>query len=607
MKLNWIIEYLDVDGIIPVKSKNFPSDQLIVYQGFYGVPSYVIWYARPYPEKPRQFKVSDIFNLTLATFGTRAPFIEDFRVQSVIFDVTKKMWRVFAVSSTWLVLSTTNNIQQFEYAEETCGIEIIKDVIGTIEWDLGTNYDADELEEFSLIKYKYITFDKETTILDVISKICKENNWEWFLSHDQLHVSRSLWLDPNIGRGRGKQVVPTAVEEEHIKDAIGWEFRVRTLQATGAEPMTIFDTNRVLWVKYILGEGIGYLMTIMCHNNIYPLIVDYPFPLLKEDDFYKTLQGVAKDFALQRTNRVYREMPIIAGKIFGKVEDPDVYQTPKFSGDVLNPTKDWDTRKYYNENDYADEKKIPRVYTAKSRITTPYAGDGVGMLFPQEENQHRLLFSPNGERDMGLIGPGFYAEGQTPPVRGSEKDFRLQMPNGSGSMYFDNDKGRWFLQGKKIAIGNTPPAHDENPDHDIYKAYADEEQAIEDSAVILIGENGGIKIKNKQSDFTIFPGGCIHFTNQIGGKYSVQFDADLGSIRFLCEDDVIFFGDVKVYGNLEVGGNLSVPNGKVAGQTVMSTAGILATKIPPIPGPPVLSMNPATPTEPPPPEDEGDD
>jgi hypothetical protein len=67
--------------------------------------------------------------------------------------------------------------------------------------------------------------------------------------------------------------------------------------------------------------------------------------------------------------------------------------------------------------------------TKDNKITTPYAGNGVGMLFPQEESHH-LMFAPGGERELGLVGPAYFGADDVVPKRDSAEDFRLQLPGG---------------------------------------------------------------------------------------------------------------------------------------------------------------------------------
>jgi len=534
MRLKWTIEYLDVATLTPISSRNFPNDQLIVYQGFYGTPSYVIWYARPYPDKPRQFKISSLFNLTLHTIDHNAPLIQTFKVQSVVFDVSKKMWKVFAISSIWYNFSNTNSVQYFEYQEEVSGIEVIKDAISSVFNSFEVNYDIKELDKLAVIKYKYVAFDKETSIIDIISKICNENRWEWYLASDMLHVSPSLWLYPYT-KDRGKLVTMVAKETEHIKDAVTWFFRTRTIDATGAEPMTIFDESRVIWVKYLLGESIGDMMTIMCQRNTGELIEDYPYPYISESTYNNTLSGIAKQLSLNRIYKSYAQMPVIAGRIFGSVSDTNSYQTPKFSGDMIKLTKNWETRKYFTENDYGGiDSPKPVLYAEKPRITTPYAGDAVGMLFPQEENQHRLLFSPNGERDMPLVGPGFFAEDETIPTRASEKDFRLQLPDGT-SVYCKDGETFIISGGTKIELSAGGLFVTQTEDQNINKI------TIDSSGITLSG-------------------------NQINGLQPTL---------------KITKGQVEILGNLKVTGQVDMIAGKTAG--LPNIDGAVLKKLPPGP------------------------
>ena len=110
--------------------------------------------------------------------------------------------------------------------------------------------------------------------------------------------------------------------------------------------------------------------------------------------------------------------------------EPDIdqhvnkYISPTFSGDLITNVKDLDKKEFKTK---FDDKEKPVVYTKNNKITTPFAGDGVGILYPQIEG-HKTLLAPDGERDIGLIGPGYFGPGDQVPVRGSAKDFRFQLP-----------------------------------------------------------------------------------------------------------------------------------------------------------------------------------
>jgi len=91
-------------------------------------------------------------------------------------------------------------------------------------------------------------------------------------------------------------------------------------------------------------------------------------------------------------------------------------------------------------------------------MTTPYAGDGVGLLFPAVEKGRSLVFHPNGHRNIGYIGPMTWKEGkesQQVPVKEND-DFLLRLKE--AELYFDAADKCWLLRGSKIVIHADDPA-----------------------------------------------------------------------------------------------------------------------------------------------------
>ena len=171
---------------------------------------------------------------------------------------------------------------------------------------------------------------------------------------------------------------------------------------------------------------------------------------ITNNDFYDTLNGVALDYARLRKNQMFYQNPILVGKIHGTFAGKNLlqYEAPQFGGDIDNLTKNLNTRTFKKSeiNNYR--------YLKNPKMTTPYAGNGVGMLFPQDES-HRVLLTPNGERDIALVGPAYFGPEDVVPIRTNAKDFRLQLPNWvlyiqeDGVMILEQD-----TQGTSLPIGS---------------------------------------------------------------------------------------------------------------------------------------------------------
>jgi len=107
-------------------------------------------------------------------------------------------------------------------------------------------------------------------------------------------------------------------------------------------------------------------------------------------------------------------------------------------------------------------------------MTSPYAGNGVGLQFPQDKS-HRILFTPFGYREYSLIGPAYWANEDVIPKRDSNKDYRLTLPNAT---IYIKENGEIIIE--QSSDGGSVPSGSGN--------YI----KISSSGEITIGANGNI-------------------------------------------------------------------------------------------------------------------
>jgi hypothetical protein len=90
--------------------------------------------------------------------------------------------------------------------------------------------------------------------------------------------------------------------------------------------------------------------------------------------------------------------------------------------------------------------------------TTPYAGDGVGLLFPEVTKSRALVFTPNKHFNHSYVGPMTWKEGEgahTMPAC-EDADFLLRLAD--GYLYFDAANKTWLLRAEKVKIEGAAPA-----------------------------------------------------------------------------------------------------------------------------------------------------
>lgn len=407
--LYWVIDFIEKGKIIDLT--DYLNDQIIVYAGLYGIPSYCIWYMAK--DKTKELYLGLHFRLSLIKYDDIV-FYDEFIIKDAIYDVENQMYKVYAESAIFSMLQMAKGIPATIWtnnkSQPLSGQKILKDVIGTT-----TNGNIEVIAQDpikDLTKYTSMSFDHEFSILDLITKICKENRWEWYLRSDKLYISNALVV-------QDAHVSLTEADWNHRNFINYVNFTNIALPSATCEPGASFeDQGRVVWVKYYVGGEIGDQMVFTVYNHKYKF--------LSEESFIKTLNGYARDLGEYRLLKTFKQFPIILGKVFNTPtsDNIDKYEAPTFGGDIRNATKDLNTHEIKSKY-VGKEKKV--IGGDNLKITTPYAGDGVGVQYPQQEG-HAVLFSPNGEREFGLVGPRFFGYDETIPKRNDAQDYRLQLP-----------------------------------------------------------------------------------------------------------------------------------------------------------------------------------
>jgi len=479
--LYWGIDFLN--GTRPFGFGDFENDQIIFYNGLYDVPSYIIWWARSWPDKPVELALGNIFMFFMYDQFGKVAYIDYFIIQDFYFDVTKSMWRIFAINGGHYLLSKSKAISYYESSADhknpVSGIDIIKSVTQKLFNAKYPVIDDGELED--VVQYVQMSLDYDMSVLDLITRICKENRWEFYIGPDALYIGQTLYVLKYV------KILDPAKEEAKI--AYNYAYTTVSINAASAEPLLRWgDKGRVVWTKhYLSNEGSETTLFISNQQGTFEQTNFPKFIHLTNDDFYDTLHGIALEYARIRQNQMYRQNAILAGKIYGTFLPNHLsqYEAPQFTADIDNLTKSLNTRTF--------KKPIKgHRYLKNSKMTTPYAGNGVGMLFPQEES-HRVLLTPDGEREVSLIGPAYFGPQDEVPAKIKAEDFRLQLPDNT-VIYNENGTRFRIVHATEIdiCIGNMgPTATSPSPSAPYIKLDAD-------SATISAPNIPNIELKDDQ-------------------------------------------------------------------------------------------------------------
>lgn len=408
--MHWELKFLDKDEII--YEGDFLKDQFFVYEGMFGIPSFCIWWMAD--DKTNEIYLGRAFSLELFNETADIYFSRQFVIESAIYDSVNNIYKIYAVDIAF------NDLKKADYIEATTftnnkdkplsGARIISSMIYSRFNYINLFIDQNLKER---VNYFAASFDSKMSCLDLITKICDENEWEWHLDTNRLYIRNYHYIpDSNIA--------PADLENESSKIINFKNYKYVQMRADNAHPGSSYGDGgpfRVLWVVFYMGGEIGGTMGVMLQKRDEITIT--------EEKYLKTLLNIPESLILER-KKDYKQDNVIVGNIFGKYSDDNIdhYESPTFSGDVKKYAK-WLRKREFKKSYSEDE--IPLLYNKDVIMTTPYSGDGVGILFPQGES-NRILFSPGGERETPLIGPGYFGFDEEVPKRTSNNDFRLQLP-----------------------------------------------------------------------------------------------------------------------------------------------------------------------------------
>jgi len=538
MPTNWSLRYAHTN--IPISMEDFMGDQFTLFYGMYDVPSYILWYMRA--DKTIDIWSGIGFRFALNNGENQMVFMDDFVIKSVTFDPVSKLYRIYAESEIYNNLKNGILVPSKIYnsGNPTSGKDLISKAIqSTAIQVLFRQPITDRVEYIST------SFDPTFSMLDLIIKVCNENRWEWFLRGDGLFISDILTFED-------KYITQTDVEEGKQKFVEFVDMATLTMKGDVAQPGSLYGyKGRVIWCKYKVGGKIGDQMECMLYRSL----VDY----YSRYYYMQTLNGIAWQLGQHRLSSSSLQNPIIIGKAFGEFNtlNASKYTVPKFGGDVrtLNPNIG---KLEFKEKYTTEEDAI--IYKEDVKLTTPYAGDNVGILFPQESS-HRVLFTPQDNREYGLLGPAYFTDRETMPSRASEKDFRLQLPD-NAVIYNKNNNSLIIVAPQKIdiTVGNMLPTSTTSP--------------ASGSNILMDSDSVDISSPSAAASIEVTDSGI---TVELGAN---KVEVTASEVKINNTTLKVIQGVVEINGTLKVNGMIDVSTVKTTIHPNVDA--IIKTKIPPV-------------------------
>lgn len=539
--MKWKIQNLE-NGI-PAGEWDFPNDSMIVYEGLYGAPRCFTWYADV--DKSSMLSISPMMRLAFDSNGNTV-FWDDFTIKRTYYDASIQKFVVYGESEIFVRLNgsteLTHNVFSSNPSNPKNATDVLEEVLSSllvpVELITESGLSGD-------IGYTQFSFEESTSVLDIISKICRDNRWEWFLDHDRLIVGEMIdFTNGNFPFGDEAEVIRSKLDETTMKVVQKDPFKTISMPAKSIQPGAGYENNkRVLWIKYYMGEVYGDVMTFLTLYKKLGRIGPAQYGRKLPD---KTLRQNHRDWY---GSMMSGQPPIMMGKCISEPGSDSTfreeYRMPEFGADIKQMAKKHEDMMF--EEKY--RKRSKQNYILQPKMTTPYAGDGQGLLFPQSKT-NKVLFTPRVGRELSLVGPSYFGDEMEVPKRDDALDFRLQLPD--GTCLYNADGSHLIINAQKellLTVGDMGPSSTTEPSSfDIQ---------ISSNSIAISDENGTNKIEISSNGIDIK-----------GSNINIQ-------------------GTTKIQGTSEMNGNLKV-NGQVdmmAGKTVSlpNIDSAVIKKIPPGP------------------------
>jgi len=353
--MHWGLRFLDNDQIIG--EEDFLKDQFFVYEGMYGIPNFCIWWMAA--DKTFNIYQGMAFKLFFYNGAYDIYYAEDFVVKTAIYDAKNNIYKIYAIGTAFHDLFKTDfvtaNIFTTNKDKPISGQEIIRQMVNGAFPYLDLWFEPG-LED--LVGYFAVSFDRNFTCLDLLTKICNENNWEWYLRSDALFVRKCLNF-------KDRYITFTEVENTSSKAIEFMNYKYLEIEAGYAHPGAWYgEEHRVIWVVYNMGGEIGGTMGVMLERN--------KERALSEQKYLETLMHVPEELIYERKTKNYGSSPVIVGKIFGEYsnDNRDYYEAPLFSGDVKKYAK-WLRKREFRTTWTGDDE--PLLYNKNIIMSTMHS------------------------------------------------------------------------------------------------------------------------------------------------------------------------------------------------------------------------------------------
>lgn len=334
--------------------------------------------------------------------------------------------RIGAWSDSWWAMKTR---RPFSYESEQRDdlVEAVKKAIASCKLN-----EAEQVyvvyvgkdEGSSNYSYTSIFNDGSQSIGEIIDDMVEENGWEWYC----VPFDNSIAIGNPIPTFQSLRW-PDLMEYARIKVSKFNDVPILAFQHPGDSRLTtgFSFAHRGKWWKIVVGEyaergdgskeSYGYAMqtATICSKKIIQWILG---------------RGIDK-----RNGNVNHT---ILSK--SKLHEENFYEnTNKAKFLISNP----------DVNNVKQYEFFDGLLADDMVMCTPFAGDGVGLRFPMEDEGNHLLTFPEKKHKYGMLGMMFWDDEQDIPECNRE-DFYLRMSK--GYLYLDEESETWLLKAKVVKL-----------------------------------------------------------------------------------------------------------------------------------------------------------
>lgn len=479
-------------------------DDIKVFQGFYEVPSYMIWYVH----KDLESFNFDMFAIDLKLYmnGDRKAcyFREQYRVVNVDQDPDSDRIRVWAISEDYAKLHTKlidYKVAALKYDKTRGPEELLKEVLeeNGIFPVLFEEHDDTERKSFKF-EYPIFTPDPTWTVLDFIKYVAQEQEFEWCLWNGYLIIGPELKAFSTI------EATKDFLDKRVDTVTKSLFFTKVTMSATPVSVLSYFklrvDTElfpmRSVWVKHWVGSKGD--TTKACFVQIGKNI---------DQELYL--------MSLEELDELDRLMNLSKKKLFNQIRIGGITEDTgnNLYIEEVSIEKDVDEWKKKTPRNVVIEKNEPVYVLPNVDRTAEYLDNEAGMLFPKVQDKNKvpnsIILYPHDRVEEAVMGPFVFGNGKT-NFKLIEKDadaFRFQLPNG-WCCYIDKN-GNTYIQ-----LDSTSPIS--IPTEDTSKVF------------ITLKPDGTIKInKDANTSIEIDTNGKLAIKTEENTEIEAQQDVDIKS------------------------------------------------------------------------------